>query len=190
MSKTALLVMDVQKGIVGNLGERADAYVEKVNRAVEAARQANLSVMFIVVRFRNGYPELNPANKFFSFVKERIGENSLENDSPATQPIIEPLDNEQVIAKKRVSAFAGSDLEMILNAQGITDLVLCGISTSGVVLSTLRYASDKDYKLTVLSDACADNDEEVNRILLEKIFPRQADVISIEDWQNSLKQAN
>ena len=190
MPKTALLVMDVQKGIVGNLGDKADDYVKTVRQAVNVARQSNITVIFIVVRFRKGYPELNPANKFFSFISQRIGTNSLEDDSPATQPIIQPLDNEQVIAKKRVSAFAGSDLEMILSAQGITDLVLCGVSTSGVVLSTLRYASDKDYKITVLSDCCADNDEEVNRVLLEKIFPRQADVMDSTDWANTIVQSS
>ncbi len=190
MPKTALLVMDVQKGIVGNLGDRANNYVKTVSQAVNAARQSNIPVIFIVVRFRKGYPELNPANKFFSFIRERIGDNSLEDDSPATQPVIKPLDNEQVIAKKRVSAFAGSDLEMILNAQGITDLVLCGVSTSGVVLSTLRYASDKDYKITVLSDGCADNDEEVHRILIEKIFPRQAGVMRAADWANTIVKAS
>src|SRR5690348_17878292 len=50
----------------------------------------------------------------------------------------------------------------------IGDLVLCGISTSGVVLSTLRQAADLDFGLTVLRDACADADDEVHRVLTEK----------------------
>ena len=60
------------------------------------------------------------------------------------------------VAKKRISAFAGSDLEVLLRANDIRHLVLCGIATSGVVLSTLREAGDKDYTMTVLSDLCAD----------------------------------
>jgi nicotinamidase-related amidase len=56
--------------------------------------------------------------------------------------------------------------------------VLCGIATSGVVLSTLREAADKDFRLTVLSDLRADFDTEIQRILIDKIFPRQADVIT------------
>jgi nicotinamidase-related amidase len=61
--------------------------------------------------------------------------------------------------------------------------VLTGISTSGVVLSTLREAADKDYQITVLSDCCADMDDEVHRVLTTKIFPRQADVLTVQEWK-------
>jgi len=81
-----------------------------------------------------------------------------------------------------VSAFTGSDLEVVLRSFGITHLTLCGIATSGVVLSTLREAADKDYSMTVLADCCADMDDEVHRVLTVKIFPRQADVIHSENW--------
>jgi len=87
-----------------------------------------------------------------------------------------------VVTKKRVSAFTGSDLEVLLRANGIRHLVLCGIATSGVVLSTLREAADKDYQVTVLSDLCADMDAEVHRVLLEKVFPRQAAVVTTAEW--------
>ena len=86
------------------------------------------------------------------------------------------------MTKRRVSAFAGSDLDMILRSSEVDELVLCGISTSGVVLSTLRQAADLDYQLVVLQDGCADPDPEVHRVLLEKVFPRQADVMTVDDW--------
>ena len=89
------------------------------------------------------------------------------------------------VVKRRVSAFAGSDLEIVLRSQGVQRLVLCGIATSGVVLSTLREAADKDYRLTILSDCCADMDAEVHNLLLAKIFPRQADVITADQWIGS-----
>ena len=90
------------------------------------------------------------------------------------------------MTKRRVSAFAGSDLDVVLRAGGIEELVLCGIATSGVVLSTLRQAADLDYRLTVLRDACADADAEVHRVLSEKVFPRQADVVDVADWAAGL----
>lgn len=71
---------------------------------------------------------------------------------------------------------------MILRALGVTRLVLAGIATSGVVLSTVRQAADLDFELVVLSDACADTDPEVHRILLDKVFPRQARVATVEEW--------
>ena len=83
------------------------------------------------------------------------------------------------MTKRRVTGFAGSDLEVILRSQGIGHLVLAGLSTSGVVLSTLREAADKDYRISVLSDCCADPDPEVHQLLLTKIFPRQAEVLEL-----------
>ncbi len=174
--------MDVQNGIVGNMGDGATAYIERVTKAVDVAHEANIPVMFIVVRFRKGYPEMSSNNKMFAAIRERFATTPMDENSPATMPVIQPSEHDMVIAKKRVSAFAGSDLEMILNAQGIDHLILCGIATSSVVLSTLRYAADKDYTLTVLSDCCLDQDEEVHRVLTEKVFPQQATVLTQEEW--------
>ena len=56
--------------------------------------------------------------------------------------------------------------------------------TSGVVLSTLREAADHDYQLTVLSDTCVDGDAEVQRVLIEKIFPRQAEILTVAEWSS------
>ncbi|MGH7195466.1 MAG: cysteine hydrolase family protein [Candidatus Saccharimonadales bacterium] len=187
--KSALLVMDVQNGIVQSLGDKADDYLAKVTKAVEAARADKMPVMFVIVRFRDGFPEMNPRNKMFARIAAENSGASMTADSPATQPAIEPRKGELVIAKKRVSAFAGSDLEMILQAQNIKHLVLTGIATSGVVLSTLRASADKDYQITVLEDCCADSDQAVHQVLTEKVFPRQAEVISSSDWITKLSGA-
>ena len=93
-----------------------------------------------------------------------------------------------VVTKKRISAFAGSDLEYVLRARSIAHLVIGGIATSGVVLSTLRQASDLDFRATVLRDACADTDDEVHRVLLDKVFPRQARVITVDEWTAQLDE--
>jgi nicotinamidase-related amidase len=184
--KSVLLVMDVQQGIISRLGDRVTDYLERVKRAVEAAHQVGIPVYFIVVRFRKGAPEMSPDNKMFTAFKNAGSGSAMDESSPNTQPVITPGENDLVIAKKRISAFAGSDLAMILRAQGIKHLVLCGVSTSGVVLSTLRQAADKDYILTVLSDGCLDHDEEVHGILMDKIFPRQAEVMTVDAWVKSL----
>lgn len=94
-----------------------------------------------------------------------------------------------MVTKKRVSSFAGSDLDMVLRSRGVTHLVLAGLATNGVVLSTLRQAADLDYGLTVLRDGCADPDEEVHQLLLVKVFPRQADVVTADEWIGQLAHA-
>jgi nicotinamidase-related amidase len=93
-----------------------------------------------------------------------------------------------MVTKRRVSAFTGSDLEVLLRSGGIDSLVLAGIATSGVVLSTLRQAADLDYRLTVLADGCLDADPEVHQVLLGKLFPRQAEVTSVAEWAASLRR--
>jgi nicotinamidase-related amidase len=102
---------------------------------------------------------------------------------------IAPESGDIIVTKRRVSAFAGSDLDMVLRAGDIDHLVLTGIATSGVVLSTLRQAADLDFGLTVLADGCLDADPEVHRVLVDKVFPRQADVITAGDWIASAHQA-
>jgi nicotinamidase-related amidase len=76
-----------------------------------------------------------------------------------------------VIVKDRVGAFSTDSLDQVLRARNVNTLVLTGIATSGVVLSTVRVAADLDYRVIVLSDCVTDPEPEVNRILLEKVFP-------------------
>jgi nicotinamidase-related amidase len=125
--------------------------------------------------------EINRNNRIFAALAD-FPAFALDGAAAQIHPSLAPQRGDIVVDKKRVSAFAGSDLDMIMRAQGVRTLVLTGIATSGVVLSTLRQAADMDYGLTVLRDGCADADEEVNRVLLDKVFPRQADVLTVDEW--------
>ncbi|KAB8145700.1 cysteine hydrolase [Chloroflexia bacterium SDU3-3] len=180
--RPALLVMDMQRNIVSRLGD--EALLARVSAAAAAARNIAIPVIYVAVRFREGYPEVSERNKMFGGIRQRGG----GEDASATEihPAVAPQPGDLVVEKRRVSAFAGSDLDVLLRAKGVDTLILCGIATSGVVLSTLRYAADLDYRLCVLADGCADGDPEVHRVLLEKVFPRQADVLSIDEWCASL----
>ena len=86
-----------------------------------------------------------------------------------------------MVGKHRVNALYGTDLDMTLRANNITTLIILGYATSGVVLSTTRYAADSDYRLFVVEDCCSDQDPEVHDFLTQRIFPRQADVVVSED---------
>jgi nicotinamidase-related amidase len=105
------------------------------------------------------------------------------DDSPTTQidERVAPQHGDIIVRKTRVGAFSTTDLARQLADRGIDTLILAGISTSGVVLSTVRDASDRDYALYVLSDATADRDESVHACLIEQVFPRQADVITVSE---------
>ena len=181
---TALLVMDMQAGILSRLPEKS-GFVAKVAEAIKAARKNNIRVIFVRLGFQKNMPEINAANKSFGPLKKNLNSADLESFMQI-DPDLGLEENDIIVNKKRISAFSGSDLEIILRSQGISHLVLSGIATSGIVLSTVREAFDKDFGLTVLSDACIDADPEIHHFLVEKIFPRQAEVVSVEDWSLEL----
>jgi nicotinamidase-related amidase len=181
INNTALLVMDVQGTTVKMLNETS-TFIQSLKQAIQKARLNKIPVIYVVVSFRKGFPEVSPDNKSFSLIKNNPAYNFDSAEAVQVHSSVAPEADDIIVSKKRVSAFAGSDLEVILRAKGIKHLVLTGIATSGVVLSTLREAADKDYILTVLADCCADRDEEVHHVLTTKIFPRQADVMNVEQW--------
>ena len=173
--------MDVQDGVVQRLAD--PQMLERTAAAITAARAVGIRVIYVVVAFRAGYPEVSTRNRTFS----GLAQSSQFVDSEVSiHESVAPELGETVVTKRRVSAFAGSDLDVVLRAGGIESLVLTGIATSGVVLSTLRQAADLDFDLIVLSDACADRDEEVHRVLIEKVFPRQAAVVTVAEWAAGL----
>ena len=178
--------MDYQSSIVSGVAEKDADLLNRTAAVLAAARAANLPIIYIVVQFREGYPEVSPRNRSFSAIRES---GRMLAGSPGTEihTQVEPRPGEIVVAKRRVGAFSTTDLETILRAQGITSLVLCGIATSGVVLSTVRWAADMDYELVVVEDCCADRDDEVHRVLTQKVFPRQASVVSAQEIIEALK---
>lgn len=180
MDATVLLVMDVQRGIVERFAEERD-YLPRLSRAIAAARTAGVPVVYVRVGFRPGHPEISARNRTFSAI---VASGRFADGDPAAEihPAVAPREGDLIVTKRRVSAFTGSDLDVLLRGLDAGTLVLTGIATSGVVLSTLRQAADLDYQLVVLADACLDADAEVHRVLTEKVFPRQAEVGTVAQW--------
>ena len=100
-----------------------------------------------------------------------------------------PRDGDIIVRKTRVGAFSTTDLADQLAERGVDTLILAGISTSGVVLSTVRDGADRDYALYVLSDATADRDQSVHDCLMDSVFPRQATVITVDELEGLLSAA-
>ncbi|HET7815663.1 MAG TPA: cysteine hydrolase [Candidatus Baltobacteraceae bacterium] len=181
--RTALLVMDYQHGILARLPD-AGAVIDKAARAIEIVRRAGGHIGFVRVAFTGAEMQAVPdRNKGFSAIKTMGGDFGI--DSPATQidERVAPKDGDIVVRKSRVGAFSTTDLAEQLQQRGVDTLILAGISTSGVVLSTVRDAADRDYRLLVLSDACADPQADVHALLMEKVLSRQADVMVTADLE-------
>jgi nicotinamidase-related amidase len=179
-SRTALLLMDYQQGIVGRVPD-ADALVARAAAALEIARRAGVTVGYVRVALDEDEVAAIPErNATFSALARRGG---ITPDEPATAIVapLAPQPGDIVVRKIRIGGFSTTDLDDQLRERGLDTLVLAGISTSGVVLSTVRDAADRDYGLVVVGDLCADTDPEVHRVLIEKVFPRQADIAASSD---------
>ena len=167
--------MDFQTLIVDGFATDGKALLSRTADLLEAARAAGVVVVYVVVGFRPGYPEISSQNPLFSAVKAS-GRFAAGSEGTEIHPAVAPKPGEPVVAKHRVGAFAGTDLDMILKAHHVQTLILAGIATSGVVLSTVRHAADADYGLVVVADCCSDPDAELDRVLMEKILAKQATV--------------
>jgi nicotinamidase-related amidase len=179
--RTALLVMDYQPGILARL-EDADALTARAATAIATLRAAGATVGYVRVGFSDEDFEAMPAGAPMARVKAMPRE-AMHADSPATQvdERIAPQDGDIVVRKTRVGPFLTTDLDQQLRDRGIDTLVLAGISTSGVVLSTVRDAHDRDYRLYVLADASSDPRAEVHEALIGTVLPLQAEVIEVAD---------
>jgi len=163
-SNTAVLIMDFQNRQVGSLSEDVRGeLLRKANEVLAKARNKGIPVVYVEgVR------------------GERTPDREIHNS-------VTPKAGEVVVTKSRTGPFSTTEIDEVLKKQGINTLALMGISTSGCVLTTVRWASDIDYKLVVLSDCCADQDDEVQRVLMGKLFPRQATVVSSEEFIGALE---
>lgn len=180
MANSALLVMDVQQDVV-DLADDGSGYLPRLRRAIDGARAAGIPVIYVVIAIRPGHPDVGAHNKAVTGAA-RAGLHIEGAPRTAIHPDIAPREGDIVVTKRRASAFSGSDLDLVLRAQGIDELVLTGIATSAVVLHTLCQANDLDFGLTVLADGCLDLDPEVHEFLTGKLFPQWADVVGVEEW--------
>ena len=186
-SKTALLIADFYAEMMGSLPHAVDRKVVDKTRSLQrAARDAGILVCYSATVFRPGYLEISDRNKTFS-QRKQSGQEAVSDPVALIHRSVRPNPDEVVVGKHRVNALFGTDLDMVLRSNGIENLVILGYATSGVVLSTVRYAADLDYRLFVVEDCCSDQDAEVHDFLTQRIFPRQADVVSSYEIIDALK---
>jgi nicotinamidase-related amidase len=182
-SRTALLVMDYQSGILNRI-EDPDALAAKARKAIDTLREAGATIGYVRVAFTDEELEAMPDGAPMARVKQ-MPAGSMSADSPTTQvdDRVAPQECDIVVRKTRVGAFGTTDLDERLRGRGVDTLVLAGISTSGVMISTLVEAHDLDYRLFVLADATADPDRELHASLIGGFFPKRATVIEVDDLE-------
>jgi nicotinamidase-related amidase len=174
-AQTALLVMDYQNGILGRLPE-ADELLARAQETIELLRSRGVTIGYVRVGFADGE---KPGGRMGARATPEMLA-MLHADAPGTQihDQIAPRDGDIVVRKVRVGPFGTTDLDSQLRARGIDTLILAGLSTSGVVLSAVRDGHDRDYRLIVVSDLTADPEPDLHELLIGRVLPRQADVVT------------
>lgn len=163
MKPTLFLVMDMMNDLVAADGFSAQTYgvqvaernvLENTAHAIAAARAAGAKVGYVRVGFSADYREAPLNSPVFSGARKN---NIFQLGTRGTEvhPALAPQPQDFDIVKHRVSPFYGTALEPILRANGIERIVMCGVSTNGVVHSGAREAHDRDYEVVILEDCCA-----------------------------------
>lgn len=187
---SALLVMDYQRGILAALPDPADreALPSRVAGAVADMRAYGAAIVHVHVGFTEAdWAAIPAANKAFSYLgRQRLMHH--EDAATDVHPRLTPEPGDIVVRKTRFGALSTTDLDRRLRDRGITTLVLAGVTTGGVVLSTVTDAADRDYRLHVLSDGVADPDPHLHRTLLTGVFPRKAHIIDSVELRSLLRE--
>lgn len=179
--KSAFVIMDFQRDIVKNMISTSvgEISINNTLKLRKKARKAGVPVLYIKVAFSESYQEIDEWNKVFVSIK-KMDLLKVGCEGTCFDERIIPSLTESVFIKHRVSAFSSYEFSNYLKDNKIKTLILAGLSTSGVILSTVRQASDLDYRIIVAEDACGDRDEHVHRFLMKDILPMQAEVLDTE----------
>ena len=184
----AIITLDLINEICnpnGKLGQYADRIlksdiINKVNILTDWARRNQHLVIHVKVGFEKNYKDCSEISPIFGKAKEY---QALQLNDWGCQ-FCEELQRDEgdlFITKHRVSAFYGTDLDLILRSNNIQNIILCGVATNNAVELTAREAHDRNYRVTVIGDAVQtlnDTEQEASLNFIKKI----ANISSVYDY--------
>jgi len=186
-ARTAVLAMDFQRGIVSNNDMAKERRVtQKACSVLEGARKSGITVIHVVLEFREGYPEISPRNRMFNGLREK-GRFIAGSEEARIEDAVSPESGDIIVTRPRVNAFYSSDLQSILGSKGVDTLVLMGVATNWVVEATARYATDADYRVIVLEDCCAGLSVEAHDFAIANILSRIGEISTSIEFVEGLK---
>ncbi len=176
--KTALVIIDLQKGIVQLAPNSAQSaqVVENASELVKCFRENDGLISFVKVDFLDGKDALQPITDQSSQTVDRPG------DWAEFIPELGVNAKDYVVTKRQWGAFFGTDLDLQLRRRGIDTIVLCGIATNIGVESTAREAFQYGYNQIFVTDAMSSFTEEEHQSSCRFIFPKIGKVRSTEQF--------
>ena len=160
--KTALLVIDLQKGIVAlSTAHPADEVVKLARQMIDAFRRHHLPIVFVnVAGGAPGRTESPP----------RVGQ--FPPDWTELVPELNRQPADHMVTKRTWGAFTNTGLDEHLKKLGVTQLVILGVATSIGVESTARHAYENGYHITLAVDAMTDLNADAHTNSITRIFPK------------------
>ncbi|MFD3546485.1 isochorismatase family cysteine hydrolase [Streptomyces sp. NPDC058655] len=186
--RPALLVLDLINELVHPDGKYAEdgfcravaerGVLERAATAIERARLAGIPVIYVVVGFSPGYTDWPASSELFASARD--GDRVvLGTWGTQVHDALKPAEGEPIVEKRRVSPFYGTHLDVLLRNLDVNTLLLTGVTTDLVILSTARDGHDRDYHVEVLEDATATDTREAHEAALA-LIARTATVSSVD----------
>ena len=178
-ANTALIVIDLQKGIVdGNFIHPIGDVIDRTRALVDVFRAKSLPVVLVNVAGRApGRTEQGPRSSM-----------AFSNGWTDLLPQLDRQPIDLVVTKRSWGAFATTDLEPQLKARGVTQVVVAGVVTSGGVEATARQAYELGFNVTLALDAMTDTREEAHEYSIRNVFPRLGETGSTEEIISAVKR--
>jgi nicotinamidase-related amidase len=179
-SKTALVVIDLQRGIVAAPADPRSG-VEVVGRAVQLVKAMRAKGGTVVLVHVTPSPDRKDGLNPITDAPARAPGLTLPPDWADFVPDLKPEPTDIVITKRQWGAFYGTELDLQLRRRGVDTIVLCGIATNVGVESTARDAFERGYQQVFVGDAMAARDAAAHRHTVDSLFPRIGRVRSTDD---------
>lgn len=176
---TALIVIDLQKGIVsGNFIHPIGGVLSRTRALIDAFRAKNLPVVLVNVAGRPpGRTEQGPRSSV-----------ALAEGWTDLLPELNHQPSDLVVTKRSWGAFATTDLERQLRARGVTQVVVTGVATSAGVEATARQAWEQGFNVTLAVDAMTDVRPEAHAYCVSNVFPRVGETGSTQEIISLLEE--
>jgi nicotinamidase-related amidase len=170
VARSAVVVGDLQLGITLGYPFAAELVPRAAALAAQARERGDL-VVFVRTWFRVNGADVSPHNAGAQAIFG-MGDTFHEGSAGVElDPGLGCRPGDVVVTKRRASGFAGTDLDMVLRASGVDTLVVAGVATSAMVAATVYDAADRDFRVRVAADVCADPVDAVHRFLIDTLFP-------------------
>lgn len=185
-SETALLLLDFHSAFLGMAGG-AETALETAVSLRSWAKSQGIHVIHALID-----DELQPLPKYrgAEMLSGFIATLKQSGGTAEAPKLLEGAENEPRFTRRPglISALTPSDIREHLQKNGIKSLILTGISSSNCVLRTGILATELDFVTTVISDACADRDQELHDKVMQKLLPGRAHVTTSADFQSNYRK--